>query len=87
MTPAIFLYMTIEAAVFLVPMIKLWLGIGAWKKEVELKIEQNQKKVDEVRESVQTLSATLGRINDTLIIISTKVDLLVAGKLKHDGEK
>lgn len=89
MDKAIFIFMLIEAIIFLAPMIKMWLGIGAWKKEIEMKVEHNQKKVEEIKESVTLLSGTLSRINDTLIVISTKVDLLVAGKLKqiHDDDK
>ena len=75
--------MLIEAVVFLAPLAKLWFSIGAWKKDMENRIVHQEKKTDEIKESVTALSGTLSRINDSLIVISTKMDLLLSGKIKQ----
>lgn len=86
MTSQMFVYLLIEAILFLMPIAKLWFQIGSWKKEVDQKLSYAENEIKILHSNITQLNQSLGKINDTLIIISTKVDLLVAGKLRHDKD-
>ena len=83
MTTQLFVYMFIEAIVFLLPLAKLWTSVGSWKKEVEMKIAQNQKDIAEVKNDTKENKVMLQKIGEQLVEINTKLNLIVDGKLKE----
>ena len=87
-----FIYMLIEAIVFLIPIATLFIKIGGYKKMLE-DVDARTKGLPEWRattnEKVATLelndiqqNKTLQSINDNLVKISTQVQLLLDNKIK-----
>ena len=91
-----FVYLLIEAIVFLVPLAVLFIKVGGYKKMVEdmaKKTENLPEWKATINEKVATLelndieqNKTLVSINDNLIKISTQVQLLLDNKIKMKGE-
>lgn len=92
-----FIILLIEAAVFLLPIITLFVKLGGYKKIVE-DVDSRTKNFPEwkgvMNEKVATLelndiaqSKTLNDINTNLIAISTKMDLILGNKIKLEDGK
>jgi len=67
MDKALFLYMAIEAFIFILPIVKVFLILGTYKEKVE-KLERRVEALDS--------------IDARLAAIESKIDLLIDGKLK-----
>ena len=92
MEKATFIYMIIEAILFLVPLATLFIKLGGYKKmldDIDNKVKdytefktKTDTKVTQLE--LQTISQqnTLESINKSLIEISTKVGLLLEDKIK-----
>ena len=92
MERATFIYMLIEAIIFLVPLATLFIKVGGYKKmldDVDARTNsypewkaKTETKVSQLE--LQTISQqnTLESINKSLIEISTKVGLLLEDKIK-----
>lgn len=87
-----FIYMLIEALIFLVPLAVLFIKVGGYKKTVD-DIETKTKDYPEWKAKTETKVTqlelqtiaqqnTLESINKSLIEISTKVGLLLEDKIK-----
>ena len=90
-----FIYLLIEAIIFLVPVATLFIKLGSYKKLVE-DIDDKTKNYSEwkatMNEKVATLelndiqqNKTLTSINDNLVKISTQVQLLLDNKIKMES--
>lgn len=69
MTTSLFIYMAIEAFIFMLPIIKVFLVLGTYKEKVE-KLERRLEKMDS--------------IDGRLTTIETKLDLLLSGRIKNE---
>lgn len=67
MDKALFLYMAIEAFIFMLPVVKVFLVLGTYKEKVE-KLERRVEALDS--------------IDNRLSTIESKLDLLIDGKIK-----
>lgn len=90
-----FIYLLIEAILFLIPVATLFIKLGSYKKLVE-DIDDKTKNYSEwkatMNEKVATLelndiqqNKTLTSINDNLVKISTQVQLLLDNKIKMEN--
>ena len=90
-----FIYLLIEAIIFLVPVATLFIKLGSYKKLVE-DIDDKTRNYSEwkatINEKVATLelndiqqNKTLTSINDNLVKISTQVQLLLDNKIKMEN--
>lgn len=90
-----FIYLLIEAVLFLIPVATLFIKVGSYKKLVE-DIDDRTKNYSEwkatMNEKVATLelndiqqNKTLTSINDNLVKISTQVQLLLDNKIKMEN--
>ena len=70
METSLFVYMAIEAFIFMLPIIKVFLTLGTYKEKVE-KLEKRIEKMD--------------TIDGRLTTIESKIDLLIDGKLKIEN--
>jgi len=96
MDKQVFLYLLIEAIVFLIPVATLFIKIGGYKKTVEDVVEKTKglpewkakfdTKVTQLELNDIEQNKTLVSINDNLIKISTQVQLLLDNKIKMKGE-
>ena len=91
-----FIILLIESAIFLLPIITLFVKLGSYKKIVE-DVDSRTKNFPEwkgvMNEKVATLelndiaqSKTLNDINANLIAISTKMDLILGDKIKLESK-
>lgn len=87
-----FIYLLIEAIIFLIPVATLFIKLGGYKKMLE-DIDERTRSYSEwkatMNEKVATLelndiqqNKTLTSINDNLVKISTQVQLLLDNKIK-----
>ena len=92
MERATFIYMLIEAIVFLVPLATLFIKVGGYKKMLD-DVDARTKNYTEWRTKTETKVSQLelqtiaqqrilDEINKNLVSISTKMDLLLDDKLK-----
>ena len=90
-----FIYLLIEAILFLIPVATLFIKLGSYKKLVE-DIDDKTRNYSEwkatMNEKVATLelndiqqNKTLTSINDNLVKISTQVQLLLDNKIKMEN--
>ena len=90
-----FIYLLIEAVLFLIPVATLFIKLGSYKKLVE-DIDDRTRSYSEwkatINEKVATLelndiqqNKTLTSINDNLVKISTQVQLLLDNKIKMEN--
>jgi len=70
METSLFVYMAIEAFIFMLPIVKVFLTLGTYKEKVE-KLEKRVEKMD--------------TIDARLTTIESKIDLLIDGKLKIEN--
>lgn len=70
METSLFIYMAIEAFIFMLPIVKVFLTLGTYKEKVE-KLEKRIEKMD--------------TIDGRLTTIESKIDLLIDGKLKIEN--
>ncbi|MBQ2204596.1 MAG: hypothetical protein II411_01720 [Lachnospiraceae bacterium] len=70
METSLFVYMAIEAFIFMLPIVKVFLTLGTYKEKVE-KLEKQIEKMD--------------TIDGRLTTIESKIDLLIDGKLKIEN--
>ena len=70
METSLFVYMAIEAFIFMLPIVKVFLTLGTYKEKVE-KLEKRIEKMD--------------TIDGRLTMIESKIDLLIDGKLKIEN--
>lgn len=95
MEKATFIYMLIEALVFLIPLATLFIKVGGYKKMVE-DVDARTKGYTEFKAKTETKvnqlelqtiaqQNTLESINKSLIEISTKVGLLLEDKIKLEN--
>ena len=92
MERAAFIYMLIEAIVFLVPLATLFIKVGGYKKmldDVDARTNsypewkaKTETKVSQLELQTIAQQNTLESINKSLIEISTKVGLLLEDKIK-----
>lgn len=92
MEKATFIYMLIEAIVFLVPLATLFIKVGGYKKmldDVDARTNsypewkaKTETKVSQLELQTIAQQNTLESINKSLIEISTKVGLLLEDKIK-----
>ena len=80
----VFIVLLIEAVVTLTPLATLFFKLGGWKKQIEEEIDSVKEDALSQRAETAELRISLTRMNDTLITISTKMDLLLAGKIKNE---
>jgi hypothetical protein len=91
-----FIYLLIEAIVFLIPVATLFIRLGGYKKMLE-DIDDRTRSYSEwkatINEKVATLelndiqqNKTLTSINDNLVKISTQVQLLLDNKIKMESD-
>lgn len=91
-----FIYLLIEAIVFLIPVATLFIRLGGYKKMLE-DIDDRTRSYSEwkatINEKVATLelndiqqNKTLTSINDNLVKISTQVQLLLDNKIKMEKD-
>lgn len=91
-----FIYLLIEAIVFLIPVATLFIRLGGYKKMLE-DIDDRTRSYSEwkatINEKVATLelndiqqNKTLTSINDNLVKISTQVQLLLDNKIKMEND-
>ena len=96
MDKQIFIYLLIEAIVFLIPVATLFIRLGGYKKMLE-DIDDRTRSYSEwketINEKVATLelndiqqNKTLTSINDNLVKISTQVQLLLDNKIKMESD-
>lgn len=89
-----FIYLLIEAIIFLIPVATLFIKLGGYKKMLE-DIDERTRSYSEwkatMNEKVATLelndiqqNKTLTSINDNLVKISTQVQLLLDNKIKME---
>lgn len=92
-----FLPFIIEAVIFCIPLVTLFIKVGGYKKMVEDMAEKTKDlpewrattnaKVQQLELVTISQQNTLDSINKSLIEISTKVSLLLDNKLKLDEDK
>lgn len=92
MERATFIYMLIEAIVFLIPLATLFIKVGGYKKmldDVDVRTNsypewkaKTETKVSQLELQTIAQQNTLESINKSLIEISTKVGLLLEDKIK-----
>ena len=70
METSLFIYMAIEAFIFMLPIVRVFLTLGTYKEKVE-KLEKRIEKMD--------------TIDGRLTTIESKIDLLIDGKLKIEN--
>jgi hypothetical protein len=91
-----FIYLLIEAIIFLIPVATLFIKLGGYKKMLE-DIDDRTRSYSEwkatINEKVATLelndiqqNKTLTSINDNLVKISTQVQLLLDNKIKMEKD-
>lgn len=91
-----FIYLLIEAIIFLIPVATLFIKLGGYKKMLE-DIDERTRSYSEwkatMNEKVATLelndiqqNKTLTSINDNLVKISTQVQLLLDNKIKMEND-
>lgn len=96
MEKQIFIYLLIEAIIFLIPVATLFIKLGGYKKMLE-DIDERTRTYSEwkatINEKVATLelndiqqNKTLTSINDNLVKISTQVQLLLDNKIKMEDK-
>lgn len=96
MEKQIFIYLLIEAIIFLIPVATLFIKLGGYKKMLE-DIDERTRNYSEwkatINEKVATLelndiqqNKTLTSINDNLVKISTQVQLLLDNKIKMEDK-
>lgn len=71
----------IEAFVFLLPFCRLWYVVGAWKREVDLKIQQTQIEVSATNQALTKLERLMTETCTQLAVISAKVSLIIDNKI------
>ena len=69
MDKSLFIYMAVEAFIFMLPIVKVFLTLGTYKEKVE-KLERRIEKMD--------------NIDGRLTTIETKLDLLLSGKIRSE---
>lgn len=90
-----FIYLLLEAIIFLIPVATLFIKLGGYKKMLE-DIDERTRSYSEwkatMNEKVATLelndiqqNKTLTSINDNLVKISTQVQLLLDNKIKMEN--
>lgn len=67
---SLFIYLAVEAFIFMLPIVKVFLTLGTYKEKVE-KLEKRIEKMD--------------TIDGRLTTIESKIDLLIDGKLKIEN--
>lgn len=92
-----FLPFIIEAVIFCIPLVTLFIKVGGYKKMVEDMAEKTKDlpewkattnaKVQNLELVTISQQNTLDSINKSLIEISTKVSLLLDNKLKLEGNE
>lgn len=91
-----FLYLLVEAVVFLIPVATLFIKLGKYVERME-KMEgkvqdypewkaKTDEKVVRLEADSATMTTNLQNINNTLIKISAQVDLLLENKIKVTSE-
>lgn len=96
MEKQIFIYLLIEAIIFLIPVATLFIKLGGYKKMLE-DIDDRTRSYSEwkatINEKVATLelndiqqNKTLTSINDNLVKISTQVQLLLDNRIKMEND-
>ena len=70
MNASLFVYMAIEAFVFMLPIVKVFMVLGSYKE----KVEKLEKRVE-----------ALNSIDNRLSTIESKLDLLIDGKIKIEN--
>jgi hypothetical protein len=91
-----FIYLLIEAIVFLIPVATLFIRLGGYKKmleDIDDRTRSYSEWKDTINERVATLelndiqqNKTLTSINDNLVKISTQVQLLLDNKIKMESD-
>ena len=77
----------IEAVIFLIPFITLWVNVGQWKGEVEQKIQNTQNQVASQNMILSEMNKNFIEFSNQLAVISAKVTLLIDNKIRKGSEK
>lgn len=95
MEKATFIYMLIEAILFLVPLATLFIKVGGYKKmldDVDNKVKgytewraESNTKISQLEFQTAAQQHLLDEINKNIVSIATKMDLLLDDKLKIKG--
>ena len=95
MEKATFIYMLIEALVFLIPLATLFIKVGGYKKmldDVDLRTKgytewraESNTKISQLEFQTTVQQHLLDEINKNIVSIATKMDLLLDDKLKIKG--
>lgn len=83
MDKPVYIYMLIEGVIFLLPLASLFFKIGGWQKHIEEQISQIWKELGRIDSESETLHGAFTDLNTQLQVISSKLDLLIEGKLKN----
>ena len=75
-----FIVAAIEAIVFLTPLITFIAKTASWRKEIDMEVVHLKEKVAKQESVAERLSEQMSGMNNTLIVISTKLDLLIESK-------
>lgn len=96
MEKQIFIYLFIEAIIFLIPVATLFIKLGGYKKmleDIDVRTRSYSEWKATINEKVATLelndiqqNKTLTSINDNLVKISTQVQLLLDNKIKMEND-
>ena len=82
-----FLYMMIEALVFIIPVATLFIHYGKKEQRQNDKLSQHDEAIKELKEEGKNMGGLLASMNNTIVAISTKLDMLIEGKLRKKDEK
>lgn len=92
MEKSLVVYQIIEAIIFLIPIITLFIKVGGYKQTLE-KIEefpewktQAEVRLKRCEDNDKSQSEILSDINKNLIIIQTQVNLLLEDRIKKGGD-
>ena len=87
MDKAQFIIAAVEAIVFLTPLITFIAKTASWRKETDMEISHLKEKVAKQESVAEKLSEQMSGMNNTLIVISTKLDLILESKKVETAEK
>lgn len=75
-----FIIAGIEAIVFLTPLITFIAKTASWRNTVDMELTHLKEKVAKQETVAEKLSEQMSGMNNTLIVISTKLDLILESK-------
>lgn len=86
MDKAQLLWLLIELAIVLIPVGSLFAKFVGWRKSIEMQLSQVWKELGKIDAKNEDNSQVIHSIENQLTEISTKLDLLIGGKLNVKGD-